>query len=53
VIREDDVRPAGDPHVGVEPAFAQVVDLGEQRFRVDDAAVAEDTGRPPDCAARH
>jgi len=52
VIREDDVCAAGDPHVGLEAALAELVELVEEGPGVDDTAVPEDAHLAADGAAR-
>ena len=46
VVRQDEVRPVADeqPAFHLDAEALQFVDLGEERRRVDDHAVADDTG---------
>ena len=46
VIREDEVRAIADEQAAVTsmPSSRELVDLGEERLRVDDDAVADDAG---------
>ncbi len=53
VIGENNVGALGDPDVRLETAFAEGIDLVEQRLGVDDATVTEDADLAANGSRRH